>query len=369
MKRVGILLIILTMLFQGTVFADETVKTVEIVSFENAYNKMIENNRELSSIEKQIEIQKEIVEEVKNEASRLDGFIYDDEDKINDRATAVYVDPVVAQNKLNSLERSYDDKVFELKQSLVDYFVNFVSKDNQIALYQEVKDIYQKEYDQKALELSLGKITENDLLTYEVNLDSANKDLDNANRDKELTLMDFNYLINNSLEIVNTPDTKSLESSLLGNYVDIESINLEKLIERNIENDSTVAGYKEDIEKYEQQKHVERVYTSSVSAFKNYEQNIEDNERDTDARIKAIKFEAYTDLNTLKSLVLDVKIAQNNLTLVKSTLEATKVKNNLGIVTDLELIKAQKEVLSSEGTVTDALNAYYKAYQAFLRYY
>lgn len=370
MKKFSIVILAFLMLFQTLVFADDENTTAPIViKYDDALNLMLENNRELASINKQIEIQKEIIVEVKNESSRLDGFIYDDPDKSNDRATAVYVDPVIAQNKLNALSRSYDDKVFELKQTLIDYYTNIVTQENQIKLYEDVKAIYQKEYDQKALELKLGKITNNDILSYQVNLDTAQKDLDNSLRDRELTQMDFNYLINNSLEIKYLPDTSNLEKVLIGNYIDLNNIKLETIIEKNIENDSTLASYKENIEKFEQQKRVEHIYSSSVSAYKNYDQNIEDNNYDTDKQIKAIKYQVYMDYNTLKSLVLDIKIAQNNLTLAKSADDVTQVKAKLGMVTQLDVFKSQKDLVAAKNSLTDALNAYYKAYQAFLRYY
>ena len=282
----------------------------------------------------------------------------DDEDKINDRATAVYVDPIIAKNKLNALVRSYDDKIFELKQSLIDYYIFFSNMKDQITLNDNVLTIYQKEFVQKKLELNLGKITENDLLVYEINLDNAKKDLDNANRDFNLTLMDFNYLIGNTLEIKYNP-----------NYVDLSTISLEAIIERNISNDATIAGYKEDVEKYEAQKRVEHIYSSSVSAYKNYDQNIEDNKKDTDTQVKNLQFQAYTDYNDLMSLKLDVKIAQNNLILAQNALDVAKVKNNLGMITQLELAKAEKDLLSSKSELTKSLNSFYKSYQSFMRYY
>ncbi len=370
MKKIGIITVALLMIFQTVVFAaDEPVVGPIVITYDDAAEVMLENNRELSSIQKQIEIQKEIIVEVQNESSRLDGFIKDDEDKITKRANAVYVDPIVAQNKLNALKRSYDDKVFELKQTLIDYYVNVVTKENQIKLYEEQKLIYQKEYDQKALELKLGKITDNDILTYEVNLDTVNKDLDNAKRDRELTQMDFNYLINNTLEIKYLPDTSNLDKVLVNNYIDLESINLKALIDKNIANDSTIASYKENIAKYEAQKRVEHIYVSSVSASKDYDQNIEDNQFDTDKQTKAIAYKVYTDYNTLKGLVLDIKIAQNNLELSQNAVDVVKVKSGLGMVTQLDLFKAEKDLTSSKNAVTEALNAYYKAYQAFIRFY
>ncbi|GAU77752.1 TolC family protein [Fusibacter sp. 3D3] len=351
------------------IFADEESKGPISISYEDAVQMMIKNNRELDSIAKQIEIQKEIIIEVKNESSRLDGFIYDDENKINDRATAVYVDPVIAQNKLNSLKRSYEDKIFELEQSVIDYYVNLVTKENQITVYENLKVIDQKEFEQKSLELQLGKITENDVLPYEIEIDTVNKDLENAIRNKNLTLMDFNYLITNELVVKYIPNTTNINSILTGNYLALETLDLNTIIKKNVENDATLASYREDIEKYEQQKKVERVYTSSVSAYKNFDSNIEENTLDTDKRKKTIQYKVYTDFDNLQSLLLDYKIAQNSLTLAENSQKTANVKFELGLVTQIDVSKAEKNLISAKNDVTNALNAYYKAYQAFLRFH
>ncbi|MBF4695117.1 TolC family protein [Fusibacter ferrireducens] len=371
MRKIGSLLLIFTLLFQVAVFAEsnEVAKVApKLIQYEEAVKILIENSEALKTIEKKIEIQKKVVEEVEQESRRLKAYI-NQADEVLDRATKVFLDPIDARMTLTSLERSLEDKKFELKQSVLDYYVNWATIQNKFELYNEVAKTAQKEYDQKALELQLGKITSNDLLAYEIALDSAKKDIESAQREYDLALVNFNYLVMDSLDVVYGMDISNLETLLIGDYFDISKVDLDKLGEKNIAHDSTLVGLKETVERIEEKKTVDQLYSNSVTVLEDYNKSIEDNKHDTDAQIKAIKYKVYTDFYNLKSLSLSIKVAKNNVTLATSKLNVEKVKFDLGMTTALELIKLEKDVLSAEIGLTNALNSYYKAYHDFLRYY
>lgn len=370
MKKLGVLLLAGLLLFQMAVFADDTTKDApEIITYENAVKLLLENNQSLKTIEKQIEIQKEAILEVNAESRRLEQHIREDDDKVLDRANAVYLDPIDAENKLSDLERSLEDKKFELKQSVLDYYVNWATIQNKINFYTDVLNVQQKSYEQKQLELKLGKITENELLNYQIAYETAQKDMESAQREYDLALLDFNYLVMDSLEIKYSMDISDLEGLLIGNYIDLESIDLKVLAENNIKEDSKLASLKEALPKIEKQKWVSQLYSSSITVIEDYDKSMEDNKHDTENQINTVKYAVYSDYYNLKGLGIDIKIAQNNLKLAKSTLEVLKVKESVGLVTSLEVVTAEKDVLSAENAVTNALNAYYKAYHKFVRYY
>ena len=153
------------------------------------------------------------------------------------------------------------------------------------------------------------------------------------------------------------------------NYIDLENIDLKVLADKNIEKDSKLASLIEQLPRIEEQKRVDQLYSDSLSVTEDYEKSIQYNETDTKNRINEIKYTVYSDYYNLKSLSLDIRIAQNDLKLAKSALEVVKVKESLGLVTSLEAVKAEKDVLSAENAVTNALNSYYKAYHDFVRYY
>ena len=360
-----------TLVFADTTSLSTNISTngIEAIAYEKAVEIMLENSRELKNIENQIEIQKKAIVEIDREARRLQHYIRDDKDKVLERATKVNLDPMDARKKLTSLERSLDDKKFELKQSVLGYYVNFATIENKKNLYKTILEVQKKEFDQKKIEEGLGKITKNDLLNYQIAYETAVKDMEYANREYNLALLDFNYLIMDTLDIKFSMDISNLEKLLLGNYIDIEKIDLNYLAESNIKEDTSLALLKLDLPRIEEKKRVDQLYSNSVTIEEDYQESLESNRRDTTNRINAIKYGVRSDYYNLKGLALDIRIAQNNLTLAKTVLSSTKARYSLGMVTTLELVKAEKEILSAENAVTNALNAYYKAYHDFVRYY
>ncbi len=365
MKRVSVIILMCLMIFQVVSFAEDT----ETINYDSAVEILLENNSEIDNLEKQIEIQKEIIIEVDNESKRLDDFVKADEDKINERGTAVYVEPIIARNKLNDLERTLNDKEYDLKQDVLDFYVDFIKRKNQIELFKETVNVQQKSFDQMKLKKDLGELTSDELLVYQIDLEKATKDLEKAQRDWEIKMMDFNYLINDSLEVLYIPELTGVEKVLNSSYFDLESIDIDKLTENNINNDALLAKYSEDIEMYEKQKFVERLEVSNVSATLNYDTNIENNKFDSSKRIKAIKYQVISDYDALKNKMIDIKLAQNALLLLKNKQETTQLKLDVGMATPLDMITVEKELKSGENDVINALNEFYKAYHDFVRYY
>ncbi|GAU79257.1 TolC family protein [Fusibacter sp. 3D3] len=365
MKKVNIVILMCLMMFQIVSFAGDT----EIINYEDAVKILLENNSEIENLKKQIEIQKEIIIEVDNDASRLDGFVSEDEDKINERGTAVYVEPIIARNKLNNLERTLKDKEYNLKQGVLDFYVDFIKRENQIDLYKEVIEVQQKSLDQMKLKKDLGELTSDELLVYQIELEKAIKDLEKAQRDWHIKMMDFNYLINDTLVVLYTPELTDVEKVLNDSYIDIGSIDIKKITENNLANDALLADYNENIPMYEKQKFVERLDPANASAYLNYETNFKNNEFDISRRNKVIKYQVISDYDDLKNKLIDIKLAQNTLSLLKNKQETTQLKFDVGMATSLDMITVKKELKKSENDVINALNMFYKAYQDFTRYY
>lgn len=385
MKKLS-LLIALILALQVVTFADEAVTastttttatstvttTLEArtpITYDKAVELLLENNEELKTIQSKIEIQDIIIKEVDNESSRLKDLIFENEDRINERATYVYVDPVVARNTLNELKRSLDDRTFDLKQDTLDYYVKCVNQKNNISFLESSLKVAQDEYDQKSLELKVGKIISNDLRSYELAVQTAQNSLDNAKRDFDLMVTDFNYLITNELSQAYIPNTDNLESVMVPQYTDLNAIDLERIKTANLEHDSKLLSLNENVAKYEQQKKVERLDPSTVSAYDNYNSNIEDNDFEITKRTKEIKYQVNIDYNNLKNLFLDIKIMKNKISIIENSLQNVKLTQENGMATKLDVVKVEQSLTGAQNDLTNSLNAFYKAYQAFVRYY
>lgn len=370
MKKIFSLLLILGLMLQMASFAGEApLEKPKPLTYEEAVDIMLKAHPELLSLQKQMDIQKEIIEEVKYESKRLKDVILDNEDKIMQRANAVYVDPITAEIALNTLKRTYDNKVFELKQNLFDYMIGYMTKNNKLALAKKQVAIEEKNHQKNQNELKLGKITSNDLRASEIALQTAKNNYTTLAREVEIALTEFNFLINQSLETQYSPDQSTIEKKLNGFKVDLDTLDLRGLTEKNIACDATLAAYKEEVTKIEAQIRVERVYSSGVSAFKEFDKKLADNAYDVSKRQNAIAYKVLSDFNQLKLLSVDMKIADNNVLLAKQNLKAQKVLHQIKRITDLELLKAEKSLTEAENHVRELTGQYHKACQTFLRFY
>lgn len=370
MKKLFSVILIVTLLMSSATFAAESSpESIKSLSYEEAVEEMLRSNPELKSLKDQIDIQKAIVEDANQEANRLKFSIFEDEKKISQRANTVYLDPTIAEITLSALKRSYEEKVFELKESIFDYMLDHLNKTHQLNLSKKQVDIEEKNYFKNKNELKLGKITKSDLLTSEISLQTAKNALEMATRDVEMTLSEFNYVIHQTLTIRFTPDFSSLEKKIQAYKIDLDALDLKGLSEKNMATDSLLASYKEDLKKFDAQIQVERVYPSGVNALKELDKKIMDTTHLTKKRKTAITYKVFKDYNDLKMLMIDLKLAENNEDLAAQNLKAQSVLHQLKRVTDLDLLKAEKNLTEATNRVRESQGKYYKALQAFLRFY
>lgn len=369
----SILLLTGNMAYATTTEATKTVTTVETsmtqtetISFSTALDKMYKTNIQLVSLENQIKLQESAIKEVEIEAKRYE-FEPMTKDNALSRAKTIYVNPITAKNTKSELIRNLDDKKIELKEKLIKYYIDWQTAQNTLTLYNEILKIQQKEYDNKALQFKLGKISSKDLAAAKSNVTTASANVNKTKQDVDLLLLNYNVLINNSYKTVNKPDQSSILNLLKIGSLDFSTSQMDKIIASDIEKDSTLAKLSEQIAVIKEEFRVNQLYAEAGTILSDYEKAMKSNKENREDRILAIEYQVYLDYYTMRSLQSDIETHDENLKLLQLQYDLAAAKVKLGMATSLDLLKAKRDIQEVEYKKVVAQFDLYNAYSEFTK--
>ncbi len=346
---------------------DTSVINKEGIFYKDALELMYKMNNELNSIQKQIVLQDDVIKEADIEAKKYKGHINEDKDKALDRARTVYIVPLEARNTKADLIRSLADKKITLREQLMQDYINYKTYQSQLDLNKQILTVQQKDYNTKAAQYKLGKLSTRDLANAELSVQLAKKDVDSVQRKMDLLLLDFNVLINNSYQLTYKPDAKSLDEALKVPNLNFSNEFFAKLVAANTKNDSQLAQIKEQVSVIEEQKRIEHVYGTGTD-FVGYEKNLKKNDQEQLTRTLAVEYQAYSDYYTMKTYESDIASANDNLKFLNLKYSIAETQLKTGYITELELIKAKKDIQSAEYTRLVSMYNLYNLYNNFLKY-
>ncbi len=329
-----------------------------------------EKNLELLSLKRQIELQEIIIEETNHEAKLwMDRLNDDSEGKRHENATKVYVNPIKEENKLASLQRQYQDKLFDLSNNLQEIYIDLLNITNKLNSLNKNLDIAKTVYQQKLTEVNLGLLPEKELLTFEVNIKAIERDIKQSENTKQLQFFSFNYMITGSTEIIYQPELMDIDEVLKTNYMELSDISYEELLEKQLEKSDTYQSYEELLREYEKILYVERNYSSSGAATTKTLQSI----KNTELKMKDLRHKTMTSIMMsyyeLMNKQLDIKIANNNLTISENKLKVAETKFELALISSTELLTEQLNHINAQQNYIEALNNYDISYINYIRYY
>lgn len=370
-KSIKVILLISLICLQSifsslTAFAAE--ESTKALSYEESVKLMLEKNLELSSLNSQLDLQKEIVKETKQEAERLQSTIGDTEDEANEKAVKVYVNPVKEENTLASATRQLENRKFELKQELKKLYIEYASKTDMVAILKEKIKIAASEYEQGKSRLKLGMIKNADLIPYETAVKELEKSLIKTENEWDLKLVEFNYLVSGKTDIVYTPQISNINSILIDSGLDISKINTEKLYADYVAHDDTYLNYKGQLKEYEQQLHVERTFQSTAAAYKNFKKKIENTNFKIENQYKQLKYQVLENYDNLFIKQLDVITAKNDLKSAEVSNTELQAKLKLNMITKLEMQKSEIKLMEAKHAMMEALGAFDTAYNNLHKY-
>lgn len=349
-----------------TATIDTTVVQTKGIPYSEALEKMLQNNIQIVTLQNQIKLQDEVIREAEVESKRYE-FEAKTKDNALSRGKIIYLNPITAKNTKNELVRNLSDKKISLRESLVKYYIDWQTSANTLALYNEILTIQQKEYDNKNLQYKLGKVSSKEVATAKSNVTTAVSNVNKTKRDMELLVLNFNILINNSHKSLYKPDSSSVLNILKVNSLDFSDQQLEKIVAANTEKDSTLAKLKEEVTVIKEEFRIEQLYGEAGNIQSDYDKKMSDNKDDQDTRIIAVEYQVYLDYYTMRSLETDIESCDENLNLLQLQYDVTDAKYKLGMATNLELLKAKRDIQEMQYKKLVAQYELYRSYTEFTK--
>ena len=345
---------------------EPTVTQTAAIPYSEALEKMLQNNIQIVTLQNQIKLQDDVIKEAEVESKRYE-FEIKTKDNALSRGKIIYLNPITAKNTKSELIRNLSDKKIALKEDLVKYYIDWQTSANTLALYNEILTIQQKEYDNKNLQFKLGKVSSKEVATIKSNVTTAISNVNKTKRDMDLLVLKFNVLIDNSHKSLYKPDSSSVLNILKVNSLDFSDQQLEKIVAANTEKDSTLAKLKEDITAIKEEFRVEQLYGEAGTIQSDYDKKMSDNKDSQETKVIAVEYQVYLDYYTMRSLETDIESCDENLNLLQLQYDVTEAKFKLGMATNLELLKAKKDIQEMQDKKLVAQYELYRSYTEFTK--
>jgi outer membrane protein TolC len=372
MKRIKNGLIIIVVLALSLTFYPSiglaNTESDSVLTLSKSLDLLEENNLELLSLKRQIELQKVIIEETNDEALRLRNYIrYDEDEDPHVNAIKVFIDPIIEKNTLASLERRIDEKRFELELKLQDYYVELYNMDSKLSLLEDSLEVVNKEYEQLKVRKDLGLIVSTDVDNYETSIKEIERDIAQLKNQYEMKIIEFNTLITGSTDKTYLPNLNDLDF-LTRNFQNLDKLSYDELLEAQLKYDDTYKSYEEQLAVLEEQFRVERSFPKAYD----YDTLVRTKE-DTEFAIKQYELNAKTSIiqahYEIKNAELDIKLTSNNIKLSQLTVDRLVLRKEQGLATELELLKANLDYANEESAYNEAAKAYQHQMQKYLYYF
>lgn len=160
----------------------------------------------------------------------------------------------------------YEDTVRATETAVRQSFYNLLYLKEKVASAKSTLESYQRQYDQTSARAKRGMASELDLLTAQVNLETAKPDVDSAENTYLNTLVSFLNTIGMEIKVEERPFVE-LEGSL--DYVDkAKKLDTEKIVESCVENSSEVRALEDKIRtaKFNRSATAGSLYSPSLNA-------------------------------------------------------------------------------------------------------
>lgn len=345
MKKLIIGIISITLLMSMVVFGDEVVELFNLITLGD---KAVENSLSLDSTALTLENKKLDLDEVNEDAIKVDHMQGDRVTFINNRIK-VEVDTLVAEMAVWKAETALEKASVDLENDIYKKGLNYLLLLDNITLNEQLltnQNIYLSNLEKK---VSGGVSTTTDLTNQKIAVQSQEMKIIELQASLEAAKIELNHLVGNNLDaelnlednitLMNfvTYDGKQAYADRYEKYPDIyeKTILLEA---KTIEFDLYADKYLETNKEYKTALYNKQIAEINLAdAKKNYEVSLR---------------QAYNKLlNALDSYKLSVK----QLELQNKLYEDTNLKYTLGLVNSEEVLLAEEAKLNAEYAVTSAI--------------
>ncbi len=328
MKRLFIIFVSLVLLLSIS-FSQEA----KVLSIEEAIDIALKNNGDL------------LVAKI-----NLDNASLDYENKKKDPTTLILA---LKQAELNlSLEKvKYENTKLQVIQSVRNTYFNVLEAQAQVKLYEKQLVYYEETFNATKVKYQVGNATATDVNQAELNYLSA---------------LNFLKTAQNNLTIYWSQFWQTLGISPMKNVILKEpemkayNFNLDDLFTMAKENLSSLVQAKNNVELYELQvKLYDNDYTPKATLISAMN-SLESAKKSYEQTLNSAKVTIAQRLEQLNASLKDIEIQQKNLDLAKENYKIIQLKLDAGLVTKLDLMNAEINVIKAENNYYSSLHNYWK---------
>ena len=341
MKRIVSLLLIGVILLSSAIpaFAEDTMG----ITLENAIELAKENSITLKNYDANILIAERNLKSAEHQSdiAKTDAVVNDTEYLANGKAKELY--PAQKQRILDDLKISKEDEIQNLEIEVTSMYYSLYNEMLSLGTLKDSITVQREELTSKQKEFELGLVTKNTI-----------SDLENSIAQAELNLKKAEW----SIEMGHMDLAKTLGVDLNTRFLLVQKLDLGVEINYDVETlavqaqtqGDAIKKAQKDLEMKILEKSVVRRYTryKSPEGSEDYDKSIADLEKALeDAKITE-EIKIRSDYNSILNAQLDLEISKLKLEIAERTLNTQQVKNNLGMVIYLEVVKAENDVESAK---------------------
>lgn len=325
---------------ETSVVVANIAEKLEVLTLEQVVDMAVENNRSYKLFENKVTIAESYkrradasVEYYKNEAN------WKTTSERLSNAYGAYVTPIQKQNALNEVLRDQESELIDLKNNVKEQYFDILIKLDQITSKKADIKYFEDQLRNKESELSVGKITEQDLTLVKVNLKNAELDLKKLEAGLDAAYMTINITLNQPMDYrFELKEVKFMDEPFL-----VE--NLEEQIEFIKENDDNVLSSQETLVALKEEIQVVRVYTvtnnynenvSNAEKILDLNESIENTENSMITNTINAEYNLLKTYNELQNSFDNIEIANLNYQLSIKDAEIAKIKYDAGLINTLD---------------------------------
>jgi len=341
MKRIVSLLLIGVILLSAAIpaFAEDTMG----ITLENAIELAMENSITLKNYDANILIAEREFKSAENRSDNVEtkGIVSDSQYLDNGKTKDLY--PAQKQRILDDFKMNKENEIQNLK---IEVTSTYYSLYNEMLSLETSKDsiaVQKEELVSKQKEFELGLVTKNTI-----------SDLENSIAQAELNLKKAEW----SIEMGHMDLAKTLGVDLNTRFLLADKLDLSAVIDYDVETlaiqaqtqGDAIQKAEKDLEMIVLEDKVIGRYTRYSNSDLNdgYDEKIVDSEKAVEDAKVTEEIKIRSDYNSILNAQLDLEIAKLKLEIAERTLNTQQVKNNLGMVIYLEVVKAENDVESAK---------------------
>lgn len=357
-NRIGLVMVCLLLSINSGAFA------VEPFTVEDAVAEALDQNKELKLYDDKLKLLDRRIRTAEADADRYENNLGDSESERVENATRVFLTPLQKGNQKDQLLRDRADFLDSLRLGIEEAYINVYLASQRLGDAKSDLSYYEEQLDLKRKELEVGTVTETDVAQYQLKVDEAKISIASAGNTLENRLMTLNNLMGVKL------DTYWNISAVETSAKKLEIKDFDPLIDTATSGKDTILTLEEQLEEKEVERSISISYenTRDEEKVQDFDEALLDLRRQIEDEEVSIEAKLRMDYNDSLNEYDNLKIAQLDESYQQKLTEISKLKHELGLISDIEYKGQQESLRAAKRKVEDIQANYYIAYKKYINY-